>query len=111
MQPTSLISCGWFAALCDCAVERRVRRAVVRVVSVVLLCVELPVVVVVVRPDGVDEVRPAGSDVDCPGDVLCVAPLLVLCAPTIAVQPISTAMTAESPARFIGCLLLVRPER
>ena len=72
MQPTSLTSCCWFVAVCDWAVERRVR-VLERVVSVVPLCVEPlcvePPVLVVVRPDCPDEVRPAGSDVD-PGDVL-----------------------------------------
>src|SRR5215471_16428774 len=53
----------------------------------------------------------AERDVPCVDVVLCpfVAPdVLVLCAPTSAVHPTSTAITAGNPARFMACVLLVR---
>lgn len=91
-QPTSVTSCAWLlAAVCDVRAER-VRR---ERVGVCVVPVWLPVA---------PEVAP---------DPCAVTPLVVeprcvfvlLCAPSAAVQPIISATTAESPARFILFLL------
>ena len=90
-QPTSVTSCAWLLAVCDVRAER-VRR---ERVGVCVVPAWLPVA---------PEVAP---------DPCAVTPLVVeprcvfvlLCAPSAAVQPIISATTAESPARFILFLL------
>jgi hypothetical protein len=103
-QPTSVTFCTSLRAVVLLARVDRARRVARGVVA----CA--PVVLVVSPPAVLDPgavTAPCGFEPRC-GSVL-------LCAPSAAVQPITSATTAESPARFILLLLTVRmwgsPER
>ena len=87
-QPVSMISGAASLRAAVLVRAERVRRCA-RVVCVLVAPEVLPVAV----PDPCDVTSPRGFDPRCVS--------VLLCAPSAAVQPINSATTAESPARFI----------